>query len=330
MYQFLNPVKAIKAVLTAGVALSLSTSAIAQAADDYPSRPVSIVIGFTAGGPTDVIGRTLAEHLSKKLGGSFVVENRPGASGAVAANMVSRAAPDGYTLMLGSSSTLSIIPHIQNVQYDPVSDFTPIALVASYPYFLVVPSDSKFQTYDDLIEIGQSGDVELNFASAGIGAVNHLAAEWFRSEVDINATHIPYKGDSAAIADLIANRVDFAFIAGAAALTHVQNDRLRILASASAVKGRGGEGVLTIGEDKIKGYSAEPWNGLMAPAGLDPAITAKLNEAVNEIMSQPDVVERLAVMEQYPFSGTPEFFEQHIIEQSERWAKVIKDADIQF
>lgn len=331
MYKLFNPAKAVKALVAVAAAVTFAVPAITHAADNYPNRPVSLVIGFTAGGPTDVIGRLLAESLGNTLGQPFVVENRPGASGSVAASQVRRAAPDGYTLMLGSSSTLSIIPHIQkDVPYDPVADFTPIALVASYPYFLVVPAESDYNTYDDLIKAGQDGGKELNFASAGIGAVNHLAAEWFSAETNINALHIPYKGDSAAIADLIANRVDFAFIAGAAALPHVQNNRLRILASASAVSGRGGENVLTIGEDEIEGFDAEPWNGLMAPAGLDPQIQEKLNAAVNDFLSQPEVIEKLASMEQYPFPSTPEFFEQHINEQSERWAEVIKNADIQF
>lgn len=333
MQSLFQPVKGFRTLLASCVAALAMAPSIgaANSADNYPERTVSIVIGFTAGGPTDVVGRILAENLSKKFNQSFIVENRPGASGSVAAAQFKRAPADGYSLMLGSSSTLSIIPHIQkDVQYDPIVDFSPVALVASYPYFLVVPAESDVQTYDDLIASGKADGAELNFASAGIGAVNHLAAEWFISETDINAVHIPYKGDSAAISDLIANRVDFAFIAGAALLPHVESGKLRALASASAVVGRGGADMLNIGDEKVEGFSAEPWNGLMAPAGLDPKIVEKLNIAVNEILNDPEVIKKLAVMEQYPFPNTPEFFEQHINEQSERWSRVIEDANIQF
>src|SRR5690606_6534706 len=173
---------------------ALGVSSFAHAAD-YPQKPVSIYIGFSAGGPTDTVGRLLADKLGQKLGQPFVVENKAGASGVVAANLVKKAEPDGYTLMLGSSSTLSIIPFVQKVQYDAIKDFTPIALVASYPYYLVVPVDSPFKTLDDLIAYGQDKNNELSFASAGTGAVNHLAAEWLKEETNINALHVPYKGD---------------------------------------------------------------------------------------------------------------------------------------
>lgn len=298
---------------------------------NYPNRPVTLVIGFTAGGPTDVVGRVLAENLSKKLKQPFIVDNKPGASGSVAALQVKRAAPDGYTLMLGSSSTLSIIPHTQkNIQYDPIKDFTSIAMVASYPYFLVVSGESDIKSYDDLIAAGKTEGKELNFASAGVGAVNHLAAEWFTAETGINAVHIPYNGDSAVISDLMANRIDFAFLAGAAALSHAKNGTLRLLASASATKGRGGDDIINIYHDKLEGFSAEPWNGVMGPAGVDPAIVTTLNQAINEVMNDPEVIAKLASMEQYPYAETADFFKNHIQSQSERWANVIDKANIIF
>lgn len=318
----------LKAVVAAVAGLAVSGTAFAQSSN-YPERPVTIVLGFSAGGPTDVIARILADKLSSKFGQSFVVDNKAGASGTVAANIVKNAKPDGYTLMLGSSSTLSIVPNIRkDVQYDPIKDFTAIALVANYPYFLIAPGTSKFKTYDDLVEQGKDPSAKLSYASAGPGAVNHLAAEWFKAETKINATHIPYKGDSAAISDLIAGRVDFAFIAGAAALPHLDSGRLKLLASASSVPGRGGENVTTIGQDKIEGFSAEPWNGLMGPAGLPEDIVKKLNAAVNEVMNDPEVTTKLSAMEQYAFTGTPEFFTNYIAEQTQRWAKIVADANI--
>src|SRR3546814_563574 len=220
------------AACVAAAALSVSSFAFAA---DYPQKPVTVYIGFSAGGPTDTVGRLLADKLSQKLGQTFVVENKVGASGVVAANLVKKAEPDGYTLMLGSSSTLSIIPHVQkSVQYDALKDFTSIALVASYPYYLAVPADSQFKTFDDLIAYGRDKSHQLSYASAGTGAVNHLAGEWLKEETGINALHVPYKGDSAAMPDLISGRVDYALLAGIVALPQVEAGKLRVLASASS------------------------------------------------------------------------------------------------
>ncbi|HLV29041.1 MAG TPA: tripartite tricarboxylate transporter substrate binding protein [Burkholderiaceae bacterium] len=318
----------LKTIVAGTAAFAMGGAAFAQD-DNYPNRTVTIVLGFSAGGPTDVVARILADKLSNKFGQTFVVDNKAGASGTVAANYVKKAKPDGYTLMLGSSSTLSIVPNLRkDVQYDPIKDFTAIALVANYPYFLVTPGTSQFNSYDELVEHGKSPSAQLTYASAGTGAVNHLAGEWFKSETKINATHIPYKGDSAAISDLIAGRVDFAFLAGAAVLPHMETKRLKILASASSVPGRGGDNVLTIGEDRIKGFSAEPWNGLMGPAGVPDSIVKKLNAAVNEAMQDPEVTAKLASMEQYAFTGTPQYFTDYIAEQTQRWAKIVADANI--
>lgn len=316
-----------RALVLGAAALVCGGHAFAQGAADWPAKPVTIVVGFSAGGPTDVVARILAEQLSAKFKQSFVVDNKAGASGGVAANLVKQAAPDGYTLMFGSSSTLSIIPTLQKTAYDPLRDFTAIALVASYPYFLVVPASSSITSLDELLKQGRAGS-QLSYGSAGNGAVNHLAAEWFKNEAKINAVHIPYKGDSAAVTDLVAGRLDFAFLAGAVALPQVKAGKMRVLASASAVTGRGGENVPTLG-DRYKGYAAEPWNGLMGPKGIPEPIVAKLNAAVNEIMARSDVLARLAPMEQYAFTGTPQQFTDHIKSQTERWASVIKSSNIQ-
>lgn len=309
-------------------AAALGVSPLAQAAG-YPEKPVTLYIGFSAGGPTDTVGRLLADKLSQKLGQTFVVENKAGASGVVAANLVKKADPDGYTLMLGSSSTLSIIPHVQkNIQYDSVKDFTPVALVASYPYYLAVPADSRFKTLDELIEYGRDDKNQLSYASAGTGAVNHLAGEWLKQETKINALHVPYKGDSAAMPDLIANRVDFALLAGIVALPQVEVGKLRVLASASSSPDKGAPNIEIIGQKQVPGFDAEPWNGIMGPAGMPEEVVRTLNAAVNEVLSDPEVKARLLTLDQYPFTSTPDQFKQHIEDQSSRWAGIIKNAGI--
>ena len=167
----------------------------------------------------------------------------------------------------------------------------------------------------------------MSFGSAGNGAVNHLAGEWFKHEAKLDAVHVPYRSDAAVVTDLIAGRLDFAFLAGTVALPQVKSGKMRMLASASAKPGLGGEGVPTLGT-RFKGFATEPWNGLMAPAGLPQPIVTKLNAAINEIMSRPDVVARLANTEQFPLTGTPQQFTDHIKSQTERWAMVIKTSNI--
>lgn len=318
-----------RSFLLSCAALALGSTAFAQTAgNDWPTRPVTIVVGFAAGGPTDVVARILADNLATQFKQSFVVDNKAGASGGVAAMQVRQAAPDGYTLMFASSSTLSIIPTLQKTGYDPLKDFTAIGLVASYPYFLVAPASSNITSLDELLKQGRNPSSKLSYGSAGNGAVNHLATEWFKHEAKIDAVHIPYKGDSATVTDLVAGRLDFAFLAGAVALPQAKAGKMRLLASASAVPGRGGEGLPTLGEQRFKGYAAEPWNGLMGPKGVPQPIVAKLNAAVNQIMNRPDVVARLATMEQYQLTGTPQQFTDHIKAQTERWAAVIQSSNI--
>lgn len=310
---------------TAILAGTFTTSAYSnESADKWPSKPVTIVVGYTAGGPTDMIGRILAEQLSKKFNQSFIVENKPGAGGVVAATQLTKAKADGYTLMIGSSGTLTIAPHLSaKFQFDPIKDLTAIGLVANYPYFLVVPKESKFNNLDDLIQASQ--DQHVTYASAGNGAVNHLSGEWLASLGKMKASHIPYRGDSAAVTDLIGGRVDFAFLAGAVALPQSQSGKLKILASGSLTPGRGGQ---TISETKFKGFSAEPWNGLMAPPGLPDDIKKKINDAIIEVMHKPDVVAQLGKMEQYPLTGPSEEYTNMINTESARWKKLIESANI--
>ncbi|MEN5065367.1 tripartite tricarboxylate transporter substrate binding protein [Achromobacter aegrifaciens] len=313
-------------------ALSALAAAISfsSAAADYPSKPVTLVIGFTAGGPTDAVGRYLARKLEAELGQTVVVENRAGANGVVAVQSVKRAAADGYTLMLGSSGTLSIEPvYKQKVDYQVLKDFQPVALVASYPYLLVVPSASPFNSVQELIAGARQKPGTLTFASAGSGAVNHLAGEWFKSASKVDITHVPYKGDSAAIADLVAGRVDMAFLSAIAAMPQVQAGKMRALAIASAEPSPVAPGVPTVAQAAgIPGFTAEPWNGVLAPAGLPPEVTLRLNTAVNKVMGTAESREALLKLGQFPMTGSADDFAQHIRTQTERWAQVIQDGNI--
>ena len=300
-------------------------------AGNYPDKHITLVIGFTAGGPTDMVGRYVAAQLEKELGQPVVVENRTGANGVVAVQTVKQKAPDGYTLMLGSSGTLSIEPvYKKRVDYDVLKDFTPVGLIASYPYLLVVPQSSSFKNISELIEGARKKPNSLTFASAGSGAVNHLAGEWFKSATRTHIVHVPYRGDSAAVSDLIAGRVDMAFLSVIAAAPQIKAGKMRALGIAAAMPLSVAEGVPTVAQEaNIKGFSAEPWNGILAPAGLPADITNKLNTAINKIMNTDEAKAKLLSLGQYPLSGSPEDFAGHIKTQTARWSQVIEATQIE-
>ncbi len=316
--------------LAGAALLSLGISASVSAAN-FPEKHITLVIGFTAGGPTDMVGRYVAAQLEKELGQTVIVENRTGANGVVAVQMVKRKPPDGYTLMLGSSGTLSIEPvYKKRVDYDVLKDFTPVGLIANYPYLLVVPQNSPFKNVTELIESARRKPNSLSFASAGSGAVNHLAGEWFKSGTQTQIVHVPYKGDSAAVVDLIAGRIEMAFLSVIAAAPQIKAGKLRALGIAAAQPLSVAEGVPTIAQEaNIKGFSAEPWNGILAPAGLPAEITSKLNAAINKIMSTEEAKAKLLSMGQYPLTGSPEDFTNHIKTQTAHWSQVIEAAQIE-
>lgn len=320
----------MKMILGALSALALTVAAASGANAAYPEKPITLVIGYTAGGPTDVVGRFLAQGLEKQLNQTVVVENRPGANAVVALQYVKRAPADGYTLYLGSSGTLSIEPvYKKRADFDVLRDLTPVGLVASYPYLLVVPASSPYKSTKELIEGARRAD-GLTYASAGNGAVNHLAGEWFSSATKTGLRHIPYKGDSAALADLSAGRVDMAFLSVIAARPQLEAGRLRALAIAARNPSEVAPGLDTV--EKLAGienFAAEPWNGVLAPAGLPSEIVVKLNQAINNVMSTDEARAKLLTLGQTPFNGSPDDFEQHIKTQTQNWNTLIDATGIE-
>jgi len=314
----------------AGAAMLLGIVVAAGANAAYPERPITLVIGFTAGGPTDAVGRFLARNLEKELGQTVVVENRAGANGVLALSAVKRAAPDGYTLMLGSSGTLSVEPaYKKKVDYEVLKDFAPVGLVATYPYLMVVPSNSPYRTVAEMIEGARARPGALTFASAGSGAVNHLGGEWFANGTRTQWTHVPYKGDSAAVNDLAAGRVDMALLAVIVAQPQIDGGKLRALAIGSPDTSPLAPQLPTVAQAAgIPGYAAAPWNGILAPAGVDPAIVTRLNQAINTVMSTDEARRTLTTLGQFPFTGTPEDMARQIREQTARWGQVIEQAGI--
>lgn len=298
--------------------------------DAYPARTVTLVVGFAAGGPTDSITRLLADVLSRRFGVTFVVENRLGANGGVAAKHIKNAPADGYTLFLGGSGTLVVAPNLnRHLQYDTMRDFTPVARVSDYPYFLVISAESPIQSIPQLIAAAREKGKTMSYASAGIGAGNHMAAEWFKSATGIQAIHIPYKGDAAALTDVLTGRVDFSFLAGVVADPYIKANKLRVLGVTSLRSNRADPGVPKIAEAaNIPNYTVEPWTGIFGPPKLPQKIIDILSVAINEELARPETQQRLQTIGQFSFPGSPAVFGEYIRTEYARWGKVVQDAKI--
>ena len=314
-----------------GAALGVTSPSIrAQSVADeaaYPSRTVTIACGFAVGGPTDAVTRLLADLLSKHFNQGFVVETRLGANGAVAALYVKNARPDGYTLLMGGSGPLVVGPHIKdNMPYDSLKDFVAVAPVSDYPYFLVVPADSPIKSTKDLIERART--TKLSYASAGIGASNHLAVEWIKAATGVDAVHVPYKGDAAAMADVLSGRVDFSILSGVVIDAHVKSGRLRILGVTSLRPDRSVGGAPLVADAGIPDFAVEPWTGIFGPAGLPDQIVKKLATAINTVMSTQEARERLSAIGQFPLTSSTEEFRKYIALEYARWGRVISQAKI--
>lgn len=313
-----------------GVAALLAMSQLAVA-QDYPTRPVTLVIGFGAGGPTDVVGRFVAKRLESELGQPVVVDNRTGANGLVALQYVKRAKPDGYTILMGSSGSLAIEPAFKKkVDYDIFKDFVPTVPLAQYPYVLVVAQDSPLKTVADLIQAARANGSPMTFASAGNGADNHLAGEWFATAMGAKLLHVPYMGDTPAMLDLVARRVDFAFLSGVAAMPQIKGGKLRALAVTDAKRADFLPNVPTLVEGAgLTDFVMGPWNGLLLPAGTPAPIVDRINKAVNKIMASQEARAALLELGQYPFLGTPQEFSTFIRDKQQHWHAVVKAAGVQ-
>lgn len=322
---------ALTCTLTAAIPLTTHANTTPVDVASYPSKPVTIIVGFSVGGPTDSITRMLADLLGKHFKQPFIVENKLGGNGTVAAQQIKSAKPDGYTLFLGGSGTLVVAPNLNpKVPYNTFKDFTPIARVSDYPYFLVVPASSSLNSIKELIAAGKDQSKSINYASAGMGSGNHLATEWFVAETGVKAVHIPYKGDTAALADVLTGRVDFAFLSGVSIDAHVKSGKLRVLGVSSLRDDRADKNVPLVATDAdIKDYAVEPWTGIFGPADMPPELVQKISQAINQVMQEPETKSRLTAIGQFPFPGSSGDFSQYIQSEYARWTHVVKNANIQ-
>ncbi|GAA4337886.1 tripartite tricarboxylate transporter substrate binding protein [Variovorax defluvii] len=263
--------------------------AFAQAGSDYPSKPVKILVGYQAGGPTDLTARVIASKLQTALGQAFVVDNKPGAGSNIASEAAAASPADGYTLLVAASQMTWNSGLYKTVKYDPIRSFVPISKIMSSPAVLVVNPKLPFKTVPDLVAFAKREPNKLSFASSGNGTVPHLSGELFKAAAGVQMTHIPYKGAGPALNDLLGANVDMSFLTALSALQFVKDGKLRALAVVSNERLPQLPDVPTLKEAGVTGVDLESWNGLFAPAGTPPAIVQKLSDAVVKIMKEPDV-----------------------------------------
>jgi tripartite-type tricarboxylate transporter receptor subunit TctC len=295
----------------------------------YPTRPIRFVIPFPPGGGNDILGRAFAERLSERVGQPWVVDNRGGASSIIGAEIVARAPADGYTLMLGTNSTLAVLPSLRRkLPFDPVKDYDPISLMSSSPYLLVVNPGFEARTVKELIALAKAKPGQLNFATPGHGTSNHLAFEMFKLMAGVDITHIPFKGTSAMITDLLGGRISVMLVSTASVRPLVQAGKLRALGISTAKRSPAMPEVAPIAELGVPGFNTASWVGLVAPRGTPAAIIKRLNAEINKVIDEGDLKEKLASQGFVPDGSTPREFAAHIRDELARYRKLVKDAGI--
>jgi len=319
-------VQVIRLVL---VALGIVLAPALAAAQDYPNKPIKLIVPFPAGGPNDVIARTVGQRLSEILKAPIVIDNRGGQGGVIGTDVVARADPDGYTIAMTSSGALAISPSMEKVAYDTLKDLAPVTLVAKVPELLVVAKNVPANNLQELIALAKAQPGKLNFASTGLGGLPDLAGELFKTMAGINIVHVPYRGAAPIVTDLLAQQVQMTFLDVPAVMAQVNAGTMKAIAMAAPERSSSLPNVPTTAEAGLPGLLAENWYGMVAPAKTPPAIIATLNKATREALSDPSVIEKLKAQGMTLAGNTPDEFRAHIASETARWAKVIKDAGIQ-
>ena len=310
--------------LMAGIALAAAALCGPAQAQNYPSKPVTIVVPFAPGGATDIMARTLAERLNKRLGQPVIVENKPGAGTMIASEHVARAQPDGHTVLLAASS-LGIAPALYaKVNYDPVKDFTPISLVASVVHVLQVHPSIPVKNVAELIAWVKANPGKANYGSVGAGTSTHLESELFNTMAGVKMTHVPYKGSAPALMDLVGGNLQVMFDAWASSGPFVKDGKTRLLAVTTAQRSKLLPDVPTVAESGLPGYEAMPWLGFVAPAGTPAAAVNRFHAELMEVLKEPEVQDKFRALGLDIIGNTPQQFADFIKRDIVKWAKVVK------
>jgi tripartite-type tricarboxylate transporter receptor subunit TctC len=315
----------ILACLPTAFAVASTGNASAQS---YPAKPVRVIVPYTAGGPLDDVMRVVGQHLTELWGQAVVVDNRGGAGGSIGAEFAARAAPDGYTLLLGNAGPITINPGLQKkLAYDPQRDFVPVTLMTASPMVLVVHPSLPVRSVRDLVRLAKSRPGQLNYASAGVGNLQHLGMEALQSMAGVNMNHVPYKGASPAFVDLISGQVDLMFANIVGVLPHVKSGRVRAVAVSSAKRSPALPEVASVAETYAD-FDATGWMGLFAPAGTARDITGKVHDDVAKVLARADMRERLAAQGAEVVASTPEQLAAFVRRESALYAKIIQSSGI--
>lgn len=322
--------KKIVATAWVGAVCAAIAPSLSYADDSWPSKPITFIVPYAAGGFADTRMRLLARELADEIKGNVVVENKAGAGGVIGTAYIAKSKPDGYTIGSGNLAPLSVNPTLmpKNVSYDVQKDFAPILLVEESPLILSVNNNVPVKTLSELIALAKKDPGSLTFGSSGVGGAHHLSGELFASEAGLDLSHVPYKGGAPAATDLMAGHIDMMFEMGYAAMPAIEAKKVHPLAVTSAKRLALLPDVPTMAESGLPGFESYNWQGVIAPAGTPPEVIQKLNTAFNNILKKPEVLKAFEVTGGQVAGGTPEEFSKFIQDETAKWAKVIETAKI--
>jgi tripartite-type tricarboxylate transporter receptor subunit TctC len=308
------------------IALALSTPVFAQS---FPARPLRLVVTFAAGGGADFVARAIAPKLGEALGQPVVVDNRPGANGALGAEIVAKAAPDGYTLLLGAAGTIVVAPHLgAKLPFDALKDFAPVSLVAISPFVVTLNPAVPASSIKELIALAKAGGGKLNYGTSGTGGSPQLATELFKSMAGVDMTHVPYKGLAPALTDLIGGQIQVVFADVGLVKGHIAGGKLKGLAVTSATRTSAMPDLPTVAESGVPGYAAGTWYAIFAPAGTPPDVVARLSAETRKALARDDIKSSFTSQGIEAAGGTPEQLSGFVRDEFAKWGKVVKDAGI--
>ena len=315
--------------LLQATSLAIALPSLAWAQDKYPSKPITLICPYAAGGNADQRSRQIGRFISTALGQPVIVDNKPGAGGNIGTEAVARAKPDGYTIGMGNFAPLAVNPTMfKKMNFDPAKDLVPVCLIEKGPLVLMVPANSPFKSVKDIMAAAKASPGKLSFASGGLGGSHHLSGEMFKSLAGLSITHIPYKGGAPATTDLMGGQVDMMFEQMYSAAPSIRAGKLRALAITSKTRSPLFSELPTMAESGVPGFEVQNWQGLVAPAGTPAALIKLLNETVNKALADPAIKEQMLGQGNELGGGTPEQFATLIKSEADRWGKLVKSANI--